>query len=216
MLVTQIIALIALAICFVLMFAHFVRIIRLGKPKDLSQKSGSVAKGVAYSNTVAMMPQNKESAFLHLPSYALGILFHIGIFTSLLVFILSFFNFFNQWLCTDKCIHYLIPVITAVGTLSGICLFIKRLINKNLHNLTNLDDFLSNGFTTLFQLATTLFLLMPACACMVNCYYIMATILFLYMPVGKLKHVLYFFSARYHLGFFYGWRNVWPQKKDAE
>ena len=33
------------------------------------------------------------------------------------------------------------------------------------------------------------------------------------MTVGKLKHVVYFFAARYHLGFFYGWRNVWPPHK---
>lgn len=216
MLVTQIIALIALAICFVLLFSHFIRVIRLGKPKDFSEKSGSVAKGVAYSNTIAMMPQNKESAYLHIPSYALGMLFHIGIFTSILVFLLSFFNFFNHWLCNDHFIHYLIPVVTGVGTISGICLFIKRLVNRNLRNLTNPDDFLSNGFTTLFQLATTLYLFMPACMCMVNIYYIITAILLLYMPVGKLKHLVYYFSARYHLGFFYGWRNVWPQKKDAE
>ena len=215
MLVTQIIALIALAICFVLMCAHFIRIIRLGKPKDFSEKSGSVAKGVAYSNTVAMMPQNKESAYLHLPSYALGILFHIGIFSCMLIFVLSFFDFFNQWIINDKGIHYLLPALTAVTATAGFCLFVKRLINRNLRNLTNPDDYLSNGFTTLFQIATTLYLLMPACGCMVNTYYIMAAILFLYMPVGKLKHLLYFFSARYHLGFFYGWRNVWPQKKDA-
>ena len=49
-----------------------------------------------------------------------------------------------------------------------------------------------------------------------NTYYIITTILLLYMPVGKLKHLVYYFSARYHLGFFYGWRNVWPQKKDVE
>lgn len=216
MLVTQIIALIALAICFVLLLSHFIRIIRLGKPKDFSEKSGSVAKGVAYSNTVAMMPQNKESAYLHIPSYALGMLFHIGIFTSILIFILSFFDFFNQWIINDQCIHYVLPLITAVGATAGLSLFIKRLVNRNLRNLTNPDDYLSNGFTTLFQLATTLFLLMPACNCMVNTYYIVTTILLLYMPVGKLKHLLYYFSARYHLGFFYGWRNVWPQQKDAE
>ena len=216
MLVTQIIALIALAICFVLLLSHFIRIIRLGKPKDFSEKSGNVAKGVVYSNTVAMMPQNKESAYLHIPSYALGMLFHIGIFTSILIFILSFFEFFNQWIINDQCIHYVLPLITAVGAIAGLSLFIKRLVNRNLRNLTNPDDYLSNGFTTLFQLATTLFLLMPACSCMVNTYYIVTTILLLYMPVGKLKHLLYYFSARYHLGFFYGWRNVWPQQKDAE
>jgi len=44
-------------------------------------------------------------------------------------------------------------------------------------------------------------------------YNITATILFLYLPFGKLKHVVYYFAARYHLGFFYGWRNTWPPRK---
>lgn len=80
--------------------------------------------------------------------------------------------------------------------------------------MTNPDDYLSNAFTTLFQVATVIYLLMPLQVCAVNTYYIVCAVLFLYMPVGKLKHLLYYFSARYHLGFFYGWRNVWPQKKE--
>lgn len=213
MIITQIIALIALAICFALLFAHFVRIIRLGKPTDFSEKSGDVAKGVVYSNTTAMMPNNKESAYMHIPSYALGMLFHMGTFSCFLIFILSFFRFFNNWLINDAFIHYIIPLFVAVTSIAGISLFIKRLINKDLHALTNPDDYLSNAFTTLFQIATLLYLLTPACTCTINSYYIMTAILFLYMPVGKLKHLLYYFSARYHLGFFYGWRNVWPQQK---
>lgn len=214
MIITQIIAIVALAICLTLLLAHFIRIIRLGKPHDFSIKSGNVAKGVAYANTTAMLPQNKESAYLHLPSYALGMLYHIGTFSCFAVFILSFFNFFNEWLCNDNFIHLIIPVFLICTTTAGICLFIKRLINKDLHNLTNPDDYLSNAFTTLFQLATLLYLFMPSCSCAINSYYVMAAILFIYMPIGKLKHLLYYFSARYHLGFFYGWRNVWPQKKE--
>lgn len=213
MMITQIVALLALAICFALLLAHFLRIIHLGKPNDYSEKSGSVARGVAYSNVRAMMPQNKESAYLHLPSYALGMLFHIGTFSSFLIFILSFFKFFNQWLIQDAGIHYLISALLAVTAVCGICLFVKRLVNKNLKYFTNPDDYLSNAFTTLFQIATCLYLLMPACTIMINIYYVFAAVLFLYMPLGKLKHLLYYFSARYHLGFFYGWRNVWPPKE---
>lgn len=216
MIVTQVIALIALAMCFVLLLTHFVRIVCLGKPKDFSEASGSVAKGVVYANTVAMMPNQKESAYLHLPSYALGMLFHIGTFSCFLLFILSFFDFFNNWLINDACIHYLIPAFIAVTSVAGLSLFVKRLANKNLHALTNPDDYLSNAFTTLFQTATFCYLMMPGLGCAVNTYYILSALLFLYMPVGKLKHLLYYFSARYHLGFFYGRRNVWPQKKDRK
>ena len=36
------------------------------------------------------------------------------------------------------------------------------------------------------------------------------------MPLGKLRHAVYYFAARYHLGFFYGWRNVWPNKENKK
>ena len=212
MLVTQIIALIALAICFVLLLSHFIRIIRLGKPKDFSEKSGSVAKGVAYSNTVAMMPANKESAYMHLPTYAAGIIYHIGTFLSLLLFVLSLFNlnaYYPQWLSL---------ILAACLLVSGVCgigLLVKRFINKNLHSLANPDDYLSNFFTTLLHFATACYLAFAGCCGAVPyIYYISASLLFLYMPFGKLKHVVYYFAARYHLGFFYGWRNVWPPKEE--
>ena len=212
MLTLQIVSLVALAFCFVMMLAHFVRIVRLGKPKDFSVKSGSVAKGVAYANTVAMMPANKESAYMHLPTYAAGIIYHLGTFLSLLLFVLSLFNlnvYYPQWLSL---------ALAACLLVSGVCgtvLLIKRFVNKNLHSLANPDDYLSNFFTTLLHFATACYLAFAGCCCSVPyIYYISATLLLVYMPFGKLRHVVYYFAARYHLGFFYGWRNVWPPKEE--
>ena len=148
------ISLAALAICLGLLLYHFIRIIRLGKPKDLSEPSGSVAKGVAYSNTTAMMPQNKESAFLHLPEYASGMLFHIGLFTCLLVFILSFFPFFNRWISGPDKIHYIIPCLLAVTAACGYILLLRRAFSKDLKPLSNPDDYISNALVSTFQLMT--------------------------------------------------------------
>ena len=94
----QYLAIAAAVYCLVSLFVHFVRIVRLGAPKDMSEPSGSVKEGVIYSNTRAMMPDQKESAYLHIPSYATGMLFHIGAFSCLLFFVLSFFPFFNNWI----------------------------------------------------------------------------------------------------------------------
>jgi len=44
-------------------------------------------------------------------------------------------------------------------------------------------------------------------------YYVTAALLLLYIPVGKLRHLVYFFAARYQLGYFYGWRGSWPPSK---
>ena len=220
MTIFQIIAICALVICKITLLFHFIRIVKLGAPKDLSQKSGSVSKGVIYANTTSMLPQHKESAYMHLPTYSAGILFHIGTFSALFIFVLSLFPFFNpllqflnRWLQCEMIVQYIIAGFMAITTFCGIMLFIKRIMSKSLKVLSNADDYISNGLTTLFQLMTVLFLVFPAQDKIVAVYYIIIALLLLYLPFGKLKHALYYFAARYHLGFFYGWRNVWPPKK---
>ena len=207
----KIVSICALAFCFALLFVHFVRLVRLGKPKDLSIKSGDVGKGIAYSNTIAMMPNQKESAYMHLPTYAAGIAFHCGTFLSFLLYILSLFNlnqYYPEWL------NLLLAMCLCVSVLCGLMMLVKRLANRNLRALANPDDYLANFFTTIFQCATIIYLLFAECCNATPIiYYVCCSILFVYMPFSKLKHLLYYFSARYHLGFFYGWRNVWPPKK---
>lgn len=211
--IVQYLAIAAVCYCVVAMFVHFLRIVRLGVPKDKSEPSGSVAEGVVYSNTTAMLPNHKESAYLHLPSYAVGILFHIGIFTSLMLFLLLFFTPIREWLA-DGCWRYAIAALPAVGTVCGIILFVKRLISNKLKTFSTPDDFISVVLVALFQCFTTLYTLFPTSNLLHILYYISCILLFLYMPLGKLRHAVYFFAARFHLGFFYGRRNVWPEKKN--
>lgn len=208
----QIISLVALAYCLGLLAWHFVRIIKLGKPKDLSVKSGDVAQGVAYSNTVAMMPTHKESAYMHIPTYAGGMIYHCGTFLSILLYFLSLFEL-NIWY--PEWLNLALALCLCASTICGVLLLIKRFVNKNLHSLANPDDYLSNLFTTLFQCVSVAFLLTGGMSdTWLAVYYIVTSVLLVYMPMGKLKHLLYYFSARYHLGFFYGWRNTWPPKKE--
>jgi len=175
-----------------------------------------VKEGVVYANTIAMMPNQKESAYLHLPSYATGMLFHIGLFCCLLFFVLSFFPFFNNWIGGCNW-HYVLAIPTALGTVCGIILFVRRLVSKDLKPFTMPDDYISCGLVTFFQLMTTLYLCCSTCCGSVTIlYYISSILLFLYMPLGKLRHAVYYFAARYHLGFFYGWRNVWPNHENKE
>jgi hypothetical protein len=198
----------ALAICALVLFAHFIRLIRLGNPTDYSKKSGSVAKGVAYSSTVAMI-DHKESAYLHIPTYFAGMVYHVGTFVSLFLFVFFLINIALEF-TLPLWLKWILITGLSISTICGFILFVKRLLVKNMRNLSNLDDYLSNLIVTLFQGMTIRYLL---CPCVETNYYIFVCILLLYMTVGKLKHVVYFFAARYHLGFFYGWRNTWPPKK---
>jgi nitrate reductase gamma subunit len=211
----QYLSLVCLSVCLSACLWHFFRLVRLGKPKDLSKKSGNVTKAVIYSNTTAMLPNKKESAYLHLPTYTAGILFHIGIFISLLLFVFTFFNKIGIWLFAYWWIPICIICFLLISFSCGLFLFFKRLFSKKIRHLSNLDDYFSEIIVTLFQFATMLLLLfttfqLPHYFYIVCLYYVIASLLFLYLPLGKLKHVVYFFAARYQLGFFYGWRNSWP------
>jgi hypothetical protein len=80
------------------------------------------------------------------------------------------------------------------------------MFSKTLAVISGPDDYISNIVTTMIQLATLLFLVFPGTG---SFYYITMTIFFLWLPVGKTRHLMYFFFARYHLGYYYGWRGTW-------
>lgn len=198
-------AIAALAVCLSAFSFHLLRLIRLGKPRDYSARAGNTTSAIVYSFTAAMSPKNKESAFLHLPTYTAGIIFHIATFISIAVFFLLLFN-----VSPGSLLSMLIMITAFSGAACGLLILAKRFLDKKLRMLSNPDDYLSNMLVTLFQLFTGLVILIPD---MYPAYMIVSGLLLLYIPVGKLKHAIYFFAARYHLGFFYGWRNVWPPKK---
>lgn len=194
----------SLAICTLSCTYHLVRLISLGNPIDFSKKKGNIGEATRYSFTGAMSPMKKESAYLHLPTYTAGLLYHFGTFLSIFLFFLFLFKIVPQSWLQWGIIGFLI-----LSGLSGLGILIKRMVKKELLALSNPDDFISNMLVTAFQFITALALYngqyLPV-------YFIIASILLLYLPLGKLKHTIYFFAARYHLGFFYGWRGVWPPK----
>ncbi len=198
----------AFVVCMGSCLFHLIRLIRLGKPVDYSKQEGNISKAVSYSFTKAMSPAKKESAYLHLPTYTAGIIYHLGTFLSIFLFFIFIFE-----IEFTAITNYILIDFLAISVICGLGILIKRIVKKELLSLSNPDDFISNLLVTFFQFATTLMLYWENG---VIVYSIITTALLLYLPLGKLKHTIYFFAARYHLGFFYGWRGVWPivnQKK---
>lgn len=181
---------------------HLIRLIQLGRPDDRAPTTGRVRSAVIYSMTGAMNPAKKESAFLHLPTYTAGLLFHLGTFLSLLLFFLIWFH-----ISLPEAMVLLFCGFLALSVMCGFGILLKRISGRELRELSNPDDYISNLLVDLFQAGTLLSLIFPE---VIPTYFIIASILFLYIPLSKLKHLVYFFAARYHLGFFYGWRGVWP------
>jgi len=199
----QWISLCAAIICFCSLLFHFLRLSRLGLPKDFATPAGDVRSASLYSFTGAMSPLKKESAFLHLPTYTAGMIYHLGTFFSL------FFIFFMY-------ADVVLPKVPAWGLASfvmfsagcGAAILIKRFVKQGLRDLSSPDDYISNILVTGFQAMTALVLFFPGR--FEAAYFLTVSLLLLYIPVGKLKHLLYFFSARLQLGYFFGSRGVWP------
>jgi len=222
---------IALLFCLTACFVHIMRLKKLGAPKDLSEKSGSIAAGVIYSNTSAMSPHQKESAYKHLPTYTAGILFHIGSLIVLLCFLFLIFDDIIPYVASrfffkHTVISSLIALYLLISSGCGIGLIIKRIVSKKLRPISNADDYISTGLVTLFHLFSALLFIIYAFhndfhsyfssnihSGVICSYFFVATLFFFYFPLGKLKHAVYYLAARYHLGFFYGRRGTWPPSK---
>jgi len=195
-------ALLSLLLCISGLIYHFTRLLRKGNPVDFAKAAGSAAAGIRYSFTGAMNPRKKESAYLHLPTYTAGLAYHAGTFLSLAVFAGSFFEIphSEMW-------KHIIAVLLVISSLSGIGILIRRMSVGLMRRLSNADDYLSNLLVTGFQLLTVIHLFFGMGSDVF--YYLAASLMLLYIPAGKLKHLMYFFAARYHLGNFYGRRGVW-------
>jgi hypothetical protein len=171
---------------------------------DFAPAKGKIRPAVFYSFFGAMSPSKKETAFLHLPTYIAGIIFHLGSFLSILI--LAYYVAVKK---PGQFISNFVAGFLLISACTGIALFIKRMLNKNLRSLSNPDDYISNALVTLFQLATALALIV---SWILPAWYIISVCLLLYFPAGKLKHAFYFFAVRYHLAVFFGRRGVWPLK----
>lgn len=181
--------------------------IRAGAQKDYSHPLGKIGPAVFYSFTGGMSPRKKESAYLHLPTYIAGILYHIGTFIAFIYLVTLFFN-----IDTIPLLKNTVFFLLVVTGLCGVSILLKRIFKLKLRHLSNPDDYISNLMVTGFQFLMALTVFQNT---LLSYLFIYATVLLLYIPISKLRHSIYFFISRIHLGMFYGWRGVWPLKKQG-
>jgi nitrate reductase gamma subunit len=181
-----------------------IKLVRQGVSTDYSTAIGNAKSGVVYSLTSAMSPRKKESAFLHKTTYGAGIGFHIGTFLAIVLYFLSWSN-----VVFPDPLRFIFMIILSCGIFCGISVLVKRITTQTLRKLSNPDDYFANIIVTLFQVATIVMFSFPG---MDMYYFVIAALLMFYFPAGKLMHAVFFFSARYHLGVFFGRRGVWPSK----
>ncbi len=201
-----------LAVCFGIFALGALRlalqVIAGGAGNDPSHARGSAVRGVIYSFSGAMSPFHKESAKRHIPTYVAGLVFHGGVFFGMLCVALLFFNV------------RLLPQITqaaagimAVTAACGIGLLVKRAVTPKMRHFTVPDDYFSNILVVGFQILTAATLYNDR---LVPGLFVYAGLLFLYIPLGKLRHAIYFPFTRTFLGMYFGKRGVWGGKRKKE
>ncbi|MBE7433682.1 MAG: hypothetical protein HS100_07180 [Anaerolineales bacterium] len=202
MLIFQLLALVGLAAGLFGIYLRYAETKRRALPIDKSPVKGNIPHGIAYAFTTGMMPWAKESTRIHLIAYLRGIGFHIGIFTAIGTVILSPLWGFLPPLLSSTLFWVLIP-----GALLGAAGGLMRLAEHNLRGLSLPDDHFAVWLTTLFIAVTGLGLVFEA---FVVPMYIVSAVTFAYIPLGKIRHCLYFFFSRTFFGKFFGRRAVFP------
>jgi nitrate reductase gamma subunit len=186
-----------------------------GKRKLFAIAAGSANSGAAYAFTVGMMPWAKESVRENLPSYAMGIAYHVGIFCAFAL--LAYYIVYDLFYQIDLAEKFFMFDFfgLAVGAIGGISLFVKRLLNPVLRDISCPDDYISNILATVFiALAVATIASPEVCRLWVTRIWLLSAIaLFTYIPFSKMRHCIFFFSTRYHLGAFFGRRGCMPPAK---
>lgn len=180
------------------------RTFSFGKRPLYAEPKGDVKKGIVYAFGKGMMPWEKESAIKHLPSYIGGILYHLGVFG-------GFFYLLVTLVPIDlpTLVLLFMRIVLLVGVISGASLLLKRILSPQMRVLSCPDDFAANIIVNIFVLAALLHTFYPG---ITHLFFLAAVIMFLYMPLGKIRHCFFFFYTRILFGMFYGRRDIFPPK----
>jgi len=174
-------------------------VLRRGYRLELGVAKGSPRRGILYSLTFSMLPWKKESTRLHPWTYAAGMGMHLGIFAS---FVFALGRRFADW---PPWAPPLFGVLAGLGLLSAAGLFLKRATRPFMRPITSPDDYISNLLVQLYLLGA---LLTAFSGGWVGLWRAAAVALLLYVPLGKIYHMLLFFVSRTLFGLQFGRRGV--------
>ena len=203
--ITRIIAIIGLVLGLLGIILKIREIMNRPFKKDLARERGSVERAILFAFTLGMAPWEKESTRIHWIAYLRGIFFHVGIFMAFGVLLVS------PWLSLmPKLVMWLTAAVTGLGAIFGFAGIFIRLAGPNERMLSLPDDYFSVFLTSLFIALAFATLLWPA---VLPVFYIATGILGVYLPIGKIRHCVYFFYSKFFFGMSFGHRGVIGQPK---
>jgi hypothetical protein len=200
--IAQLLALAGLTAGLFGIYLRYAETKRRALPADNSPIKGNLSDGIKYAFTTGMAPWAKESTRMHMLAYLRGIGFHIGIFAAIGAVVISPF-----WEYLPPLVSWTLFWALTIGAILGAAGGIMRIAEHNLRGLSLPDDHFAVWLTTLFIAVAGLAVVNKA---FMIPMYIMSAITFVYIPLGKIRHCLYFFFSRIFFGKFFGRRGVFP------
>jgi nitrate reductase gamma subunit len=208
LLFTQILAVMAAVFCIAAFAVRMRTFLRLPVPKDRSQPRGDPGAGVAYALTLGMMPWAKESTRRHALAYLRGVGFHLMVFLAFGLFLASpWLGVFPAWLRLG------LAILCGIGSLLALMGFVSRIVEKSLKSLSMPDDYFAILVVSLFLASSAGMLLQST---LLPFFYLASALVFIYMPLGKIRHCIYFVFSRLFFGRFFGRRGVLPHSQQRE
>lgn len=161
-------------------------------------------RGVIYNLTAGASPGKKETARQHPFKFALGVVFHFGIVWAFVRAAAVSFSPYTTAISLPS------AAVCAAGGVAGVILFTRRVAERAMRFMSTREDYFA-------VLATTTFLTLTAAeaAGIVGrpALAVTTTAFLIYLPLGKLKHVLFCPLARLELGWRLGRRGVLPPSR---
>ncbi len=173
-----------------------------------AEPRGDTASGIWYALGPAMMPWNKESVRLHWLTWTIGVFYHLGIFGAWVFLIVHML-----YGMPEGPLLAVVQISTGTGALAGVALLVKRISRRHLRAISSPDDIVSNLLVDLFLILS---FLAAKDVVSPSWWYGTGILMFLYMPMGKIRHCALFFKVRILYGRFFGSRGVFPHSPGGD
>ena len=188
--------------CLVVLAVMVMRTFAFGRRPTYAHPRGSSFAGIVYAFGPGMLPWAKESAAKHIWTYVGGILYHVGILMAMLFLATVLLR-----ISLPQTFLQPVRILLVIGLASGIGLLIKRILKPQMRALSGGDDYLAN---TVVDLLLLIALAATFTQTAFVPFAVIAIIIFVYIPFGKLRHCVFFFYSRVLFGSFFGKRGVVP------